>query len=32
MLLAGVTKVQIAKAYGVHISTVHKFLTIRKLR
>lgn len=32
MLLAGVTKVQIAKAYGVHISTVHEFLTIRKLR
>lgn len=32
MLSAGVTKVQIAKAYGVHISTVHEFLTIRKLR
>lgn len=32
MLAAGVTKVQIAKVYGLNVSTVHEFLTIRKIR
>ena len=32
MLSSGVTKVQIAKLYGVHVSTVHEFLTVRELR
>ena len=32
MLSAGVTKVQIAKVYGIRVSTVHEFLTVRKLR
>lgn len=32
MLAAGVSKVQMAKIYGVHVSTVHEFLTVRNLR
>lgn len=32
MLNAGVTKVQIAKVYRIHVSTVHEFLTVRELR
>ena len=32
MLSAGVSKVQIAKVYGVHVSTLHEFLTVKKLR
>lgn len=32
MLSSGVTKVQIAKLYGVHVSTIHEFLTVRELR
>ena len=32
MLAAGLTKVQVAKAYGIHISTLHEFLTVKKLR
>lgn len=32
MLSVGVTKVQIAKVYGIHVSTVHEFLTVRDLR
>ena len=32
MLAAGLTKVRIAKAYGVHVSTVHEFLTVKRLR
>lgn len=32
MLAAGISKVQIAKTYGVHVSTVHEFLTARNLR
>lgn len=32
MLAAGLTKVQVSKAYGVHISTLHEFLTAKKLR
>ena len=32
MLNAGLTKVQVAKAYGVHISTLHEFLTVKGLR
>lgn len=32
MLAAGLTKVQVSKAYGVHISTLHEFLTVKKLR
>ena len=32
MLAAGVTKVQMSKAYGVHVSTLHEFLTVKKLR
>lgn len=32
MLAAGLTKVRIAKAYGVHVSTVHEFLTAKGLR
>lgn len=32
MLSAGLTKVQVAKAYGIHISTLHEFLTVKELR
>lgn len=32
MLTAGQTKVQIAKTYGVHVSTVYEFLTAKGLR
>lgn len=32
MLSAGLTKVQVSKAYGVHVSTLHEFLTVKKLR
>lgn len=32
MLAAGLTKVQVSKAYGIHISTLHEFLTVKKLR
>lgn len=32
MLESGKTKVQIAKSYGIHISTLHEFLTVKKLR
>lgn len=32
MLAAGLTKVQVSKSYGVHISTLHEFLTVKKLR
>ena len=32
MLAAGVTKVQMSKVYGVHVSTLHEFLTLRELR
>lgn len=32
MLTAGETKVQIAKTYGVHVSTVYEFLTAKGLR
>lgn len=32
MLESGLTKVQIAKSYGIHISTLHEFLTVKKLR
>lgn len=32
MLDAGLTKVQIAKVYGIHVSTVHEFLTVKGLR
>lgn len=32
MLSAGLTKVQIAKIYGIHVSTLHEFLTLKKLR
>ena len=32
MLSAGLTKVQIAKVYGIHVSTLHEFLTAKKLR
>ena len=32
MLESGMTKVQIAKSYGIHVSTLHEFLTVRKLR
>ena len=32
MLEAGLSKVQVSKAYGVHASTLHEFLTARNLR
>lgn len=32
MLAAGLTKVQVSKIYGVHVSTLHEFLTLRELR
>ena len=32
MLNAGLTKVEVAKAYGIHISTLHEFLTVNGLR
>lgn len=32
MLSAGVSKVQIAKVYGIHVSTLHEFLTVKGLR
>ena len=32
MLAAGLTKVQVSKAYGIHVSTFHEFLTVKKLR
>lgn len=32
MLSAGVTKVQVSKVYGVHVSTLHEFLTVKELR
>lgn len=32
MLAAGLTKVQVSKAYGIHVSTLHEFLTVKKLR
>lgn len=32
MLNAGLTKVEVAKAYGIHISTLHEFLTVKGLR
>ena len=32
MLESGTTKVKIAKSYGIHISTLHEFLTVKKLR
>lgn len=32
MLAAGLTKVQVSKVYGIHISTLHEFLTVKKLR
>ena len=32
MLESGKTKVQIAQSYGIHISTLHEFLTVKKLR
>ena len=31
MLESGTTKVKIAKSYGIHISTLHEFLTVKKL-
>lgn len=32
MLAAGVSKVQMSKVYGVHVSTLHEFLTEKRLR
>lgn len=32
MLDTGLSKVRVAKAYGIHVSTLHEFLTVRKLR
>ena len=32
MLSAGITKVQLSKLYGVHVSTIHEFLTVKNLR
>lgn len=32
MLAAGLTKVQVSKVYRVHVSTLHEFLTVKKLR
>lgn len=32
MLAAGVTKVQMSKVYGVHVCTLHEFLTAKGLR
>ena len=32
MLAAGMSKVQVAKVYGVHVSTLHEFLTAKGLR
>ena len=32
MLSAGLTKVQMSKVYGIHVSTLHEFLTVKKLR
>lgn len=32
MLNAGLSKVQVAKTYGIHVSTLHEFLTVRELR
>ena len=32
MLSAGLTKVQVSKVYGIHVSTLHEFLTVKKLR
>lgn len=32
MLSAGLSKVEIAKIYGINVSTLHEFLTLRKLR
>lgn len=32
MLSAGITKVQLSKLYGVHVSTIHEFLTVKDLR
>lgn len=32
MLAAGVSKVQMSKVYGVHVSTIHEFLTEKGLR
>ena len=32
MLSAGLSKVEIAKIYGINVSTLHEFLTLRELR
>ena len=32
MLAAGLTKVQVSKVYGIHVSTLHEFLTVKGLR
>ena len=32
MLAAGLTKVQMSKVYGIHVSTLHEFLTVKELR
>lgn len=32
MLDAGLSKVQVAKVYGIHVSTLHEFLTVKELR
>lgn len=32
MLDAGLSKVQVAKVYGIHVSTLHEFLTVKGLR
>lgn len=32
MLNAGLSKVQVAKTYGIHVSTLHEFLTVKELR
>ena len=32
MLAAGVSKIQMSKVYGVHVSTLHEFLTEKGLR
>lgn len=32
MLSTGITKVQLSKLYGVHVSTIHEFLTVKDLR
>lgn len=32
MLDAGLSKVQVAKVYGIHVSTLHDFLTTKELR